>query len=90
MKKLREENQKRAQRIENRKEKQLKIIREEKIEKQRKIQRGMQALLDFNEYIHRFGDELCADPQGVVFLVQRTKSKGQIRLYDLLLQIKTD
>ena len=30
MKKLREENQKRAQRIKDRKEKQLKIIREEK------------------------------------------------------------
>ena len=43
MKKLREENQKRAQRIKDRKEKQLKIIREQKIEKQRKIQRRMQA-----------------------------------------------
>ena len=38
MKKLREENQKRAQRIQERKEKQLKIIRDEKVEKQRKIQ----------------------------------------------------
>ena len=38
MKKLREENQKRAQRITDRKDKQLKIIRDEKVEKQRKIQ----------------------------------------------------
>ena len=38
MKRLREENKKRAQRIKDRKEKQLKIIRDEKIEKQRKIQ----------------------------------------------------
>ena len=38
MKKLREENQKRAQRIEERQDKQLKIIRDEKVEKQRKIQ----------------------------------------------------
>ena len=38
MKKLREENQKRAQRIKDRKDKQLKIIRDEKAEKQRKIQ----------------------------------------------------
>ena len=50
MKKLREENQKRAQRIKDRKEKQLKIIREEKIEKQRKIQRGMQALKEIQKY----------------------------------------
>ena len=50
MKKLREENQKRAQRIKDRKEKQLKIIREEKIEKQRKIQREMQALKDIQKY----------------------------------------
>ena len=44
IKKLREANQKRAQRIKSRKEKQLKIVKEERIEKQRKIQRGMQAL----------------------------------------------
>ena len=50
MKKLREEEPKRAQRIKNRKEKQLKIIREEKIEKQRKIQRGMQALKETQKY----------------------------------------
>ena len=50
MKKMREENQKRAQRIKNRKEKQLKIIRDEKIEKQRKIQRGMQALKEIQKY----------------------------------------
>ena len=39
MKKLREENQKKAQRIKDRKEKQLKIISEEKIEKQKDIKR---------------------------------------------------
>ena len=50
MKKLREENKKRAQRIKDRKEKQLKIIRDEKIEKQRKIQRGMQALKEIQKY----------------------------------------
>ena len=41
MKKLREENQKRAQRIKGRKDRQLKIVKEEKIEKKRRIQRGM-------------------------------------------------
>ena len=50
MKKLREENQKRAQRIKDRKEKQLKIIREQKIEKQRKIQRRMQAIKEIQKY----------------------------------------
>ena len=50
MKKWREENQKRAQRIKDRKEKQLKIIRDEKVEKQRKIQRGMQALKEIQKY----------------------------------------
>ena len=50
MKKLREENQKRAQRMKSRKEKQLKIVREERIEKQRKIQRGMQALKEIQKY----------------------------------------
>ena len=49
MKKLREENQRRAQRIKNRKEKQLKIGRE-KLEKQRKIQRGMQAHKEIQKY----------------------------------------
>ena len=38
MRKLREENKKRAERIKERKDKQLKIIRDEKVEKQRKIQ----------------------------------------------------
>ena len=38
MRKLREENQKRAERIKGRKDKQLKIIGDEKVEKQRKIQ----------------------------------------------------
>ena len=50
MKKMREENQKRAERIKDRKEKQLKIIREEKIEKQSKIQRGMQSLKEIQKY----------------------------------------
>ena len=38
MKKLREENRKRAEWIKERKDKQLKTIRDEKVEKQRKIQ----------------------------------------------------
>ena len=50
MKKLTEENQKRTQRIKNRKEKQLNIVREERIEKWRKIQRGMQALKEIQKY----------------------------------------
>ena len=50
MKKWREENQKRAQRIKDRKENQLKIIRDEKVEKQRKIQRGMQAPKEIQKY----------------------------------------
>ena len=36
----------RAQHINERKRKQLKAIRDEKLEKQRKVQRGMQALRD--------------------------------------------
>ena len=50
MKKLREENQKRAHRIKERKDKQLKMIRDEKVEKQRKIQQGMQALKEIQKY----------------------------------------
>ena len=50
MKKLREVNQKRAQRIKSRKEKQLNIVKEERIEKHRKIQRGMQALKEIQKY----------------------------------------
>ena len=50
MKKLRELDQKRAQRIKSWKEKQLKIVKEERIEKQRKIQRGMQALKEIQKY----------------------------------------
>ena len=50
MKKLREENQKRTQRIKDRKDKQLKIIRDEKVEKQRKIQQGMQVLEEMQKY----------------------------------------
>ena len=52
MKKLREANQKRAQRIKSRKEKQLKIVKEERIEKQRKIKRGR---LDWLEKLCRKG-----------------------------------
>ena len=47
LEKLREENQMRAQHINERKRKQLKAIRDEKLEKQRKVQRGMQALKRF-------------------------------------------
>ena len=50
MKKLREENQKGVQRIKDRKDKQLKIIRDEKVEKQRKIQQGIQALKEIQKY----------------------------------------
>ena len=50
MKKLREGNQKRAQRIKERKEKQLKMIRDEMVEKQRKIQQGIQALKEIQKY----------------------------------------
>ena len=50
MKKLREVNQKRAQRVKSRKEKQLKIVKKERIEKQRKIQRGMQTLKEIQKY----------------------------------------
>ena len=50
MKKIVRGEQKRAQRIKDRKEKQLKIIREDKIEKQRKIQRGMQAVKEIQKY----------------------------------------
>ena len=40
MRKLREENQKRAERIKDRRDKQLKIIKDEKIEKQQKSNEG--------------------------------------------------
>ena len=49
MKKLKEENRKRAEQIKERKNKQLKIIKDEKVEKQRKI-RGMQALKEIQKY----------------------------------------
>ena len=68
MKKLREENKKRAQRIKDRKEKQLKIIQEEKIEKQRKIQRGMQALKEIQKY-----------QKGVDLLIQRLPFQSMVR-----------
>ena len=44
LKKLRKENREREKHISERKNNQLKTIRDEKLEKQRKIQRGMQAL----------------------------------------------
>ena len=50
LKKLREENRERAKHISERKRKQLKAIRDEKLEKQRKIQRGMQALTEIQKY----------------------------------------
>ena len=50
LEKLREENKMRAQHIKERKRKQLKAIREEKLEKQRKVQRGMQALKEIQKY----------------------------------------
>ena len=68
MKKLREENQKRAQRIKDRKDKQLKIIRDEKVEKQRKIQRGMQALKEIQKY-----------QKGADLLIQRVPFQRLVR-----------
>ena len=50
LEKLKEENQKRAQCIKERKRKQLKAIRDKKLEKQRKTQRGMQALKEIQKY----------------------------------------
>ena len=50
LKKLRQENKERAMCISERKNKQLKTIRDEKLEKQRKIQRGMQALKEIQKY----------------------------------------
>ena len=50
LKKLRQENRERAKHISERKNKQLKTIRDEKLEKQRKIQRGMQALKEIQKY----------------------------------------
>ena len=50
LEKLKEENQKRAQRIKERKRKQLKAIRDKKLEKQRKTQRGIQALKEIQKY----------------------------------------
>ena len=68
MKKLREENQKRAQRIKERKEKQLKIIIDEKVEKQRKIQWGMQALKEIQKY-----------QKGADLLIQRVPFQRLVR-----------
>ena len=50
LKRLRQENRKRAEHISERKNKQLKAIRDEKLEKQRKIQRGIQALKEIQKY----------------------------------------
>ena len=68
MKKLREENQKRVQTIKDGKDKQLKIIRDEKVEKQRKIQRGMQALKEIQK---------CQ--KGVDLLIQRVPFQRLVR-----------
>ena len=50
LKKLREENREKAKHISEMKRKQLKAIRDEKLKKQRKIQRGMQALREIQKY----------------------------------------
>ena len=50
LKKLRKENRDRAKHISERKNKQLKTIRDEKLEKQREIQRGMQVLKEIQKY----------------------------------------
>ena len=50
MKRVREGNRKRAQRIRGRKERQLKVVREEKKERKRRVQRGMQALKEIQKY----------------------------------------
>ena len=50
LKKLRKENRYRARCISERENKQLKTIRDEKLEKQRKIQRGMQSLKEIQKY----------------------------------------
>ena len=50
LKKLRQEYKERAKHISERKNKQLKTIRDEKLEKQRKIQRRMQALKEIQKY----------------------------------------
>ena len=50
MKKLRKENKERADHITERKNKQLKTVRDERLEKQRKIDRGMQALKEIQKY----------------------------------------
>ena len=50
LKKLRQENRKRTEHISERKNKQLKAIRDGKLEKQRKIQRWMQALKEIQKY----------------------------------------
>ena len=53
LKKLKEQNRERAKCISEMKRKQLKAIRDEKLEKQRKIQRGMQALREIQKYQKR-------------------------------------
>ena len=50
MKKVREANKRRAQRIKGQKEKQMKVEREERKERKRKVQRGMQALKEIQKY----------------------------------------
>ena len=67
MRKLREENQKRAERIKERRGKQLKIIRDEKVEKQRKI-RGMQVLKEIQKY-----------QKGADLLIQRVPFQRLVR-----------
>ena len=68
LKKLRKENRKRAKHISERKNKQLKTIRDEKLEKQRKIQRGMQALKEIQKY-----------PKGADLLIRRVPFQRLVR-----------
>ena len=68
LEKLREENKMRAQCINERKRKQLKAIRDEKLEKQRKVQRGMQALKEIQKY-----------QKGVDLLIRRVPFQRLVR-----------
>ena len=68
MRKLREENKERAERIKERKNKQLKIIRDEKVGKQRKIHWGMHALKEIQKY-----------QKGVDLLIRRVPFQRLVR-----------
>ena len=68
LEKLKEENQMRAQHIKERKGKQLKAIRNKKLEKQRKVQRGMQTLREIQKY-----------QKGADLLIQRVPFQRLVR-----------